>query len=152
MSDSLQPHGLEPTRLLGPWNSPGKNTGVCYRSLLQGIFLTQGSNPRLLHLLHCRWILYHLTHQGSPKQAMPLANQLPCWASVPLSVKIRGWTSWPLNFLPALTFLDCDLMNSILAFHQLMWSFPIYLHCTCVCMYAGYIFNGLGHSVSLSRP
>ena len=33
-----------------------------YRSLLQGIFLTQGSNPRLLH---CRRILYHLSHQGN---------------------------------------------------------------------------------------
>ena len=35
------------TRLLCPWNSPSKNTGVGYHSLLQGIFLTQGSNPRL---------------------------------------------------------------------------------------------------------
>ena len=34
-------------------------------SLLQGIFPTQGSNPGLLH---CRWILYHLSHQGSPKE------------------------------------------------------------------------------------
>ena len=34
-------------------------------SLLQGIFLIQGSN---LHLLHCRWILYSLSHQGSPEQ------------------------------------------------------------------------------------
>ena len=63
MSDSLWPHGLQPTRLLCPWNSPGKSTGVGCQSLLQGIFLTQGSNPGLLH---CRWILYHLSHQGSP--------------------------------------------------------------------------------------
>ena len=34
---------------LCPWNSPGKNTGVCCHSLLQGIFMTQGSNPGLLH-------------------------------------------------------------------------------------------------------
>ena len=33
-------------------------------ALLQGIFLTQGSNPGLPH---CRWILYHLSHQGSPR-------------------------------------------------------------------------------------
>ena len=33
-------------------NPPGKNTGVDCHLLLQGIFLTQGSNPRLLHLLH----------------------------------------------------------------------------------------------------
>ena len=42
----------EPTRLFCPWNSPGKNTGVGCHALLQGIFLIQGSNPDLLHLLH----------------------------------------------------------------------------------------------------
>ena len=52
MSDSLQPHGLKPTRLLCPWDSPGKNTGGGCHFLLQGIFLTQGSNPCLLYLLH----------------------------------------------------------------------------------------------------
>ena len=35
-------------------------------ALLQWIFLTQGLNPCLLHPLHCRWILYQLSHQGSP--------------------------------------------------------------------------------------
>ena len=39
-------------RLLCPWDSPGKNTGVGSLSLLQGIFLTQGSNQSLSHLLH----------------------------------------------------------------------------------------------------
>ena len=43
-------------------DSPGKNTGVSFHALLQGIFPTQGSNPGLLH---CRWNLYHLSHQGS---------------------------------------------------------------------------------------
>ena len=37
-----------PPRLLCPWNSPGQNTGVSCHSLLQGIFLTQGSDPRLI--------------------------------------------------------------------------------------------------------
>ena len=41
MFDSLQPHGLWPARLLCPWDSPGKNTGVGCHFLLQGIFLTQ---------------------------------------------------------------------------------------------------------------
>ena len=45
-------------------DSLGKNTGVGYHALLQGIFLTQGSNPSLLH---CRQILYCLSHQGSPR-------------------------------------------------------------------------------------
>ena len=45
------------------WNSPGKNTGVGCHALLQGIFLTQGSNPGLLY---CGQILYCLSHQGRP--------------------------------------------------------------------------------------
>ena len=49
---TLRPYGLLPTRLLWPWGPPGKNTGVGYHFLLQGIFLTQGSNPGLLRLLH----------------------------------------------------------------------------------------------------
>ena len=65
VSDSFWPHWLQFTRLLCPWSSPGKNTGVGHHSLLQGIFLIQGSN---LCLLHCRQILYHLSHQGSPKK------------------------------------------------------------------------------------
>ena len=45
VSDSLQHHGLYPTRLLYPWDPPGKNTGVCCRALLQQIFQTQRLNP-----------------------------------------------------------------------------------------------------------
>ena len=45
------PSGLQPVRLLCPWDSPDKNTGVGCHALLQGIFLTQGLNLRLLHLL-----------------------------------------------------------------------------------------------------
>ena len=44
-------------------DSPGKNTGVCCHALLQGIFPTLGVNSSLLHR---SWILYHLSHQGSP--------------------------------------------------------------------------------------
>ena len=52
VSDSLRPHGLQLTRLLCPWNSPGKNTGVACHFLLQGIFPTQGLNSCLWHLMH----------------------------------------------------------------------------------------------------
>ena len=55
----MWPHGL-----YSPWNSAGQNTGVGSLSLLQGIFLTQGSNPGLPH---CRQILYQLSHKGSPR-------------------------------------------------------------------------------------
>ena len=70
VSDSLWPH-----RLYSPWNSPGQNTGVGSLSLLKGIFPTQGLNPGLSH---CRWILYQLSHKGSPRilewVAYPFSN------------------------------------------------------------------------------
>ena len=47
-SNSLQPWGLQPARLLCPWDAPGKNTGVSWHFLLQGFFLTKESNPSLL--------------------------------------------------------------------------------------------------------
>jgi len=50
VSDSLWPHGLQPARLLHPWDFLGKNTGEGYHALLQGIFLTKGLNPHLLCL------------------------------------------------------------------------------------------------------
>ena len=51
VSDSVQPQGPQPTRLLCPRDSPGKNTGVGCYALLQGIFPTQGLNLHLLSLL-----------------------------------------------------------------------------------------------------
>ena len=59
------PWTVQPTRLLCPWDSPGKNTGVGIHYLLQGIFLTQGLN---LGLPHCRKILYHLNHKTTDRQ------------------------------------------------------------------------------------
>ena len=58
----VTPWTVQPIRCLCSWNSPGKNTGVGCHALLQGIFPTQGSNPGHLH---CRQILYHLSHEGS---------------------------------------------------------------------------------------
>ena len=55
------PHGLWPARLLCPWNSPGKNTGVGCHSLVQEIFATQGLNPGLLH---CTEFPCSLNHKG----------------------------------------------------------------------------------------
>ena len=77
VSNSLRSHGL-----YSPRNSPGQNTGVSSLSLLQGIFPTQGSNPGLLH---CRRILYQLSHKGSPG--------ILEWVAYPFS---RG-SSWPRN-------------------------------------------------------
>jgi len=66
VSDSLWPHELQPSRLLCPWDYPGKNTGVGCHFLLPGIFPTQGLNPCLLHR---RQILYHF--------------ELPKWMKTP---------------------------------------------------------------------
>ena len=59
----LQTCGLQPARLLCPWDSLGKIAGVGCHFLLQGIFPTQGSNPCLLH---CRQVLYHWAAGGAP--------------------------------------------------------------------------------------
>ena len=66
VSNSLWPHGLQPARLLCPWDSPGKNnTGVGWHTLLQGIFLTQGLNLGLLCLQHWQVGPLSLCHLGS---------------------------------------------------------------------------------------
>ena len=64
MSDSSQPYGLQHTRHLCLWDSPGNNIGVGCHALLQGIFPTQGWNPGLPH---CRW-------RGSPAGPLVLTN------------------------------------------------------------------------------
>ena len=69
VSNSLQPHGLQPSRFLRPWDSPSKNTGVGCHFLLHGIFPTQGLNSGLQH---CRQILYHLSHQGNPEKTLAI--------------------------------------------------------------------------------
>ena len=67
LSDSLRSCGLQPTRLLCPWNSLGKNTGVGCHALLQGIFLTQGLILHLLCLLHWQVGSLPLVSPGKPK-------------------------------------------------------------------------------------
>ena len=52
-------------------DSPGKNTGVGYHALLQGIFPTQGQNPGLLN---CRQILHHFSYTGNPTKELILLN------------------------------------------------------------------------------
>ena len=64
--------------------SPGKNTGMGFHALLQEVFSTQGSNPGFPH---CRWILYHLSHQGSPRILQWVAYPFSRGSSQP-----RNWT------------------------------------------------------------
>ena len=81
---SLWPHGLySPGNSLCQNTEVGsQNTGVGSDSFLQGIFPTQRLNPGLPH---CRWILYQMSHKGSPR--------ILDWVAYPFS---RG-SSWPKN-------------------------------------------------------
>ena len=65
MSDSVWSYGLQPARLLCPWDSLRESTRVCCLALFQGIFPTQGLN---LGLLHCRRILYCSATREAPNQ------------------------------------------------------------------------------------
>ena len=64
---TLRPFGTQPTRLLCPWDSPGKNTKGSCHALLQGIFPTQGLNPCLLGPLHWQAGTLPLVPPGKPK-------------------------------------------------------------------------------------
>ena len=70
MNNSFRPHQLQPTGLLRPWGSPGKNTGVGCHFLLQGIFPSQGLNLCLLCLLHWQAGSLPLAPPGKPQQGM----------------------------------------------------------------------------------
>ena len=81
MSDSLLSHVLP--LLLCPWGLSRQENWVPCHALLQGIFPTQGLNPGLLH---CRWILYYLSHQGSP--------WILEWLAYPFSKGSSGCRNW----------------------------------------------------------
>ena len=67
VSNSLQPHGLYPARLLCPWGFSRQEYWSGLPCPFTGDLPTQGLNPGLLH---CRQILCHLSHQGSPMQSI----------------------------------------------------------------------------------
>ena len=127
--DSLQPHGL-----YSPWNSPGQNTGVSSLSLLQGIFPTQGLKPGLSH---CRWILYQLSHMGSPRILEWVADPFSSRSSQPRNrtsvscIAGRFFTDWATREVKFHILLDGMLFPQyILAiFHDIQRSFsPQYRH------------------------
>ena len=85
-------------------DSPGKKTGMGCYSLLQWIFPTQGSNPGLPH---CRWILYHLSHQRGPRILEWVANLWSRGSSWPRNqtrvscIAGRFFTSWAMREAPS---------------------------------------------------
>ena len=103
---TLQSRGLQLFQLLCPRESPGKNTGVGYHCLLQGIFPTQGLNPRLLH---CRWLLFQLNHQGSLIMVRLANSQLHIY------FKMKFQKAWLWDF-------DWNYINFIQSFGKKLYS------------------------------
>jgi len=83
----VTPWTIAAARLLCPWDSPGKSIGVGCHALLQGIFLTQGSNTHLLCLLHWQvdsLLLSHLGRYGCSHHFVS-ADRLLMISSLPLA-------------------------------------------------------------------
>ena len=124
MSDSLWPHGLQHARLLCPWDSLGKNTGVGCHFLLQGVFLTQGLNPAFLHYRQILTV-------WATKEALRKTN-CPLWGVFHL------FTDWEGFFLPPAS-LHSFLFLSVLVFmffplvqkHLVPWETQQLFHLLC---------------------
>ena len=87
---TLRPYGLSPTRLLRPWDFPGKNTGVGCHFLLQAIFPTQGLN---LGLLHCWQFLYRLKHHLFAHGSVCMSVLFSQFSSITFSLLLKSNTS-----------------------------------------------------------
>ena len=92
--DSLWSHGLQSTRLLCPWDFPGKDTGEGCHFLIQGVFL-----------LHCRQILYQLSYKGSPKELhyletirMTRISLLEGWGAIQILCQVNSYY-WEMLFI-----------------------------------------------------
>ena len=101
-------------------DSPGKNTGVVCYFLCQVIILTQGMNPHLLHLLHCKWILYPLSHRI-------LVSSVFKWLNRDLHVRTCRLGGKPLKLeKPELEFHFQHLLEHIEQINYWLLSFFLY--------------------------
>ena len=83
------------SRVLCPWDSPGKNTGVGCHFLLQGIFLTKGLNPCLLSLLNWQVGSLPLVPPGKPRISMCMLSH---FSQVQLFVILWIVSHWFMGF------------------------------------------------------
>ena len=121
-SDSLQPYGMQSTRLLCSWDSPGKNIEAGCHALLQGIFLTQGWN---LCLLHQQAGSLPLVPPGKPKrlaQFSSITQSCPALCN-PMDYSMPGF---PVHHqLPELSQIHVHrVSDAIQPFHPLSFPFP----------------------------
>ena len=124
-------HGLWPTRLLRPWDFPGKSTGVGCHFLLQGIFPTQGSNPGLLN---CRQMLLPSEPPGNPNETIRAAffsegNETVQGLAFP-SLTLRNRNSVPLKPLYQHENVD-SVLCAIISFWKFLRKTPALGNITC---------------------
>ena len=100
-------------RLLCPWDSPGKNTGVSCHALLQWTFPTHGSNPCLLHLMHWQAGSLPLVPLGKPPSPQETGLETVCMGS-----------SSGSSFLGIPVHQDCGLRAPSCGH---LWTFPFFL-------------------------
>ena len=130
----LQFHELSPARLLCPRDSTGKNTGMGWHSLLQGIFPTQGSNPCLLCLLH--WKVDSLPVAPlTVREALTVESSSSSVAQLCLTLWLRGLQHVRLpcpsptpgaysNSCPLSQWCHPTLSFSVIPFSSHLQSFP----------------------------
>ena len=114
--------------LYSPRNSPGQNTGVGSLSLPQGIFPTQRSNSGFPH---CRWILYQLSHKGSPR--------ILEWVAYPFSSRSsrpRNWTM--VSCIAGRFFINWVIREALISYYKIFNIVPV-LHSRSLIVYLLYI-------------
>ena len=147
VTNSLQPHGLQPTRLLRPWDSPGKSTGVGCHRLLQGIFPTQDlpgfsrhrdrnwvslTAGRLLTVWATRGSFWHINHVNLGMHNTDMVGQVPKCKTTTAS------TVWHINHLinswGSCSFALMHLAHRICIMHpQIQRTFQFMVGCLCRC-------------------
>ena len=96
----MRSHGLQPIRLLYAWGFPGTSTGMGCHFLLQGIFLTQGLNPHLLH---------------RQEDSLPLSCQESLWKSILCSDENHWDKQTPLKLSTSLFFELLEAKTRVLS-------------------------------------
>ena len=98
----MQPCGLKPARLLCPWDSPGRNTGVSCHALLQGIFLTQTHVSYYIFCIGTLPLVPPEKHSVSHSWGLTLCNPTDCSLSDSsihgiLQARILNWVAIPFS-------------------------------------------------------
>ena len=128
----LPPHRLQSTRLLSPWDFPGRTTGVGCHFLLQGIFSNQGLK---LHLLQWQAYSFLLNHPGSPYMYLFFSsNSCPSCSCCSVTQScLTLWIRWTatcqafLSFTISQSLLKLMSIESVIPSNHLIFSFPLLL-------------------------